>query len=197
VRCTKAMALRHEMREYWELLGEEWFQYTSPDWLLHLISSVDSEARAKILLILWRAWYIRNDITHGKGTTTITGSAHFLKTYVESLGLVEQKKQVWVNDKGKEKVEEGSGPCKHNQRSDEPRPCWTPPPVGWAKLNTDAGFCDSTGLASSRVVIRDANGKGVALCVVDTRPSITSRRSGGCSVPGGHSFGAGVGQNAN
>jgi hypothetical protein len=99
VRCTKAMALRHEMREYWELPGEEWFQYTGPDWLLHLISSVDSEARAKILLILWRAWYIRNDITHGKGTTTITGSAHFLKAYVESLGLVARAEKAGVGER--------------------------------------------------------------------------------------------------
>jgi hypothetical protein len=36
---------------------------------------------------------------------------------------------------------------------------WIPPPAGWAKLNTDAGFCPNSGAASMGVIVRDMAGK--------------------------------------
>jgi hypothetical protein len=36
---------------------------------------------------------------------------------------------------------------------------WVPPGDGWVKLNTDAGFYQSTGSASIGVVARDSQGK--------------------------------------
>jgi hypothetical protein len=51
------------------------FGCSGPDWLLHLINSVDEEGRAKLLLLLWRAWFQRNDVMHGQGTVTALWSA--------------------------------------------------------------------------------------------------------------------------
>jgi hypothetical protein len=51
VKCTKTVALRHEVRRLWSLLGELQFRYSGPDWLPQLLSTVDKEARAKILLL--------------------------------------------------------------------------------------------------------------------------------------------------
>jgi hypothetical protein len=40
-----------------------------------------------------------------------------------------------------------------------PKPKWEPPPIGWVKVNTDAGFCLDPGLASAGIVVRDSDGK--------------------------------------
>jgi hypothetical protein len=67
VNCTKAWALRQEMRRHWSLPEESWFRYTGPDWLLVLLGAVDDERRAKTLLLLWRAWHLRNLAVHAEG----------------------------------------------------------------------------------------------------------------------------------
>jgi hypothetical protein len=83
VKCVKATALRHEMRSRWLLPDEKQFRYTGPDWLVLLLSSADEASKAKILLLLWRAWY--HTVVHDKGRSTIMGSAFFLTSYVESI----------------------------------------------------------------------------------------------------------------
>lgn len=91
VACSKARALRSELRQVWSLPGEELFVDSGPDWLLLLLDRVDSYNRGTILLMLWRAWYLRNNVVHDKGNLTITGSVSFLQSYAESLLLVRQK----------------------------------------------------------------------------------------------------------
>jgi hypothetical protein len=88
IRCTKAWALRQEMRHHWQLPDEEQFKYSRPDWLLHFLSSVASEVKARIVLLLWHAWDLRNDVVHAKGMATIMGSANFLVSYEESINTV-------------------------------------------------------------------------------------------------------------
>jgi hypothetical protein len=67
IRCTKAAALRETMRNYWKLPDEKCFRYTGNDWLQVLLGSVDENTRAKILLLLWRSWHLRNDCIHNDG----------------------------------------------------------------------------------------------------------------------------------
>jgi hypothetical protein len=141
VLCTKAKALRSEMRKHWLLPDEAQFRYTGPDWLILLLDSVDKETRAQILFLLWRAWYLRNDIIHGKGTTSIVGSGKFLTSYMESLGIASQ----------------GLSDVAGNAQTTTEH--WWPPPLGWVKVNSDATFYKNTGAASTGVVIRDAAGK--------------------------------------
>jgi hypothetical protein len=85
IRCTKAAALRHGMRKHWTLSGEHQFQKVGPDWLLMLPSVLDKETKEKTLLLLWRAWFLMNDIMHGDGSATVPGSTEFLKSYAISL----------------------------------------------------------------------------------------------------------------
>jgi hypothetical protein len=87
VKCTKVVALRREMRRNWELPDEKQFTHSGPNWLLHLLASVDGETKACILLLLWRAWYLRNDAVHAKGEGSIAGSAGVLASYALALHI--------------------------------------------------------------------------------------------------------------
>jgi hypothetical protein len=68
-RLNRTTTLRHELRQHWVLPEEEQFHSTAPDWLLPLLSSVHAEAKAKTLLLLWRACQLRNDIEGPKTAT--------------------------------------------------------------------------------------------------------------------------------
>jgi ribonuclease HI len=150
-----SLSMRHEMRRHWFLLDEKQFRCTGPDWLLLLLSSVDADGKANILLLFWRAWHLV------KGTSSIIGSAKFLTSYKESLQLVNQKPHNLIDVKGK--ITEGTRALEsksgYNQLQSGTRVRWELPPHGWVKLNTDAGYCPRSGLASLGVVVRDAEGK--------------------------------------
>ncbi|GJN27634.1 hypothetical protein PR202_gb15674 [Eleusine coracana subsp. coracana] len=102
VRCTKAYALRQELRKEWILPEEEQFRDGGKDWLLILLDLVGENTGARILLMFWRAWHLQNDIIHGKGTSTVIGSARFLYSYGESLHIAMKNPQ--TNNDAKEKV---------------------------------------------------------------------------------------------
>jgi hypothetical protein len=100
---------------------------------------------------------------HGNGTGSIIGSAHFLVSYGESLDILNQGIHAGTSDKGKTAVLPGS--CKglsgsrRGKGGPKPLEKWKPPPPGWVKLNIDAGFCSSSDMAGTGVVVRDPDGK--------------------------------------
>jgi hypothetical protein len=85
VQCTKARALRCELRDKWLLPDESHSKFGGTDWVLLLLTSVRKEVGAHIPLVSWRAWHLRNDVVHGKGMASILGSVSFLTSYYESL----------------------------------------------------------------------------------------------------------------
>ena len=87
-RCTKAVALRHELSKVWQLPSEEAFVKSGPDWLLILLSSVPKRVDACALLMFWRAWHLRNDIIHSTGKSSVIGSVKFLQCYWDSLDMI-------------------------------------------------------------------------------------------------------------
>jgi hypothetical protein len=72
------------MREHWKLPPEDLFRYTGVNWLQLLLQQLDDETRARTLLILWRAWHLRNDIIHNDRRATIAESVAFLRSYLTS-----------------------------------------------------------------------------------------------------------------
>jgi hypothetical protein len=162
IQCTKARALRMAMRKHWDLLGEEHLQSTGPNWLLLLLQKVNKVIGARILLLMWRAWHLRNDVMHGEGKCTVTGSEGFLVSYSESLGLAEAMPATGVSDKGKRKVGEVLHADALRDRKAQREVMidrWKPPPHDWVKINSDASFHAVTGEASSGVIVRDATGQ--------------------------------------
>jgi hypothetical protein len=74
--CNHAVSLREAMRQYWELPDEEQYRSMAPSSLLHIL-----ETLGRVLVLLWRTWQVRNDITHENGKFSIEGSVSFMRRY--------------------------------------------------------------------------------------------------------------------
>jgi hypothetical protein len=87
----------------------------------------------------------------------------FLIVYAYSLNLAGQVHPRGISDKGKEKIHEGAIRALRSQEGRLETHVfqvkWDPPLARWAKLNTDAGFCQDTCMACIGVVVRDDKGK--------------------------------------
>jgi hypothetical protein len=55
VKCTKARALRLEMRNHWQLPPKRSFSYSDTDWLQILLMNAKHVQRSQILMLLWRS----------------------------------------------------------------------------------------------------------------------------------------------
>lgn len=64
VHCDHARQLRLAMRKEWPLLDEEQFPRLTPHNLMVLIDNVGTDMGARVLLLLWRTWQVRNNLTH-------------------------------------------------------------------------------------------------------------------------------------
>ena len=90
VSCTRSRALRAAMRAKWDIPKEVEFRRTEEEWLQHLILPQSASIRSNILLILWKAWSLRNNTIHGDGKDTVTGAMHQLLRLGEELLAAEQ-----------------------------------------------------------------------------------------------------------
>ena len=64
VRCTHAATLRENMRASWLIPDEHLLMFSGPEWLLQVIGASTKEEAGRLILILWRAWFVRNEWTH-------------------------------------------------------------------------------------------------------------------------------------
>jgi hypothetical protein len=158
IACTKSRALRFAMRKEWELPDEKEFWYTGTDWLQILLDKHGSEVRTKILLLLWRAWFLRDDCVHHEGKESVSRSAMFLVGYEEEIrnlprtGDGASGKQKWsLTESGATKPQERVG----SEEIDR----WEKPAAGVVKLNTDASYLLDTGQCWAGAVARDHCGR--------------------------------------
>jgi hypothetical protein len=157
VRCTKATALRHALRQLWKLPDESSFNYIGPDWIIVLLNNVDKDTRVKLMLHFWRIWHHRNDV-FGKGECPISASVIFLENYLASLNLDVVSPSTLVR---------GKDPCHSEpasihldgQSMSKKIDSWTPPPSGWIKLNVNAGSDPNTRHAGLGFVARNHPGE--------------------------------------
>lgn len=90
--------------EEWELPSTYGLDLANREWLLHLLYSCKKESRDKLILVLWRSWYVRNQIMHDEPDHSVVGSVLFLRSYYASLSSV--SKQAGKADvKGKKPVQ--------------------------------------------------------------------------------------------
>jgi ribonuclease HI len=109
---------------------------------------------ARILLLLWRAWHLRNDVVHNEGKARIDESAIFLTSYYDSSNR--EALPPPVNHKGKHCVAD----CTPRPVSTSYAPSiqWQPPPPNWTKINSDGSFSNLDQNGGTGVVIRDHRG---------------------------------------
>jgi hypothetical protein len=85
------------------------------------------------------------------------GSVAFLTSYKDLLNDVVKQKS-GLSRKGKEKLHDNQIANWKQTRLRE-KSQWKTPPLGWVKLNTDASCSPDAGMVSTRIVVRDSNGR--------------------------------------
>lgn len=153
-RCPLSCELWKTISEVWSLPDLASIQNTGKEWLLHVLDPLPDVERCMLLMRLWRAWHIRNEVVHYKPPPPMEASKRFLVSYLDSLiGL---------------KIDLSSDPSKgklivtYDKQLAQPHVImpvevpakWTPPNIGWVKLNTDGSYAEE-GTAGVGMVLRD------------------------------------------
>ncbi|KAE8796376.1 protein transport protein sec24 [Hordeum vulgare] len=79
--CPHTAALWDAMRLYWPLPDRSLINWTCKEWLLQLLEESHVSVRSRIIMVLWRSWYVRNEILHGKDPPPQDVSCSFLQSY--------------------------------------------------------------------------------------------------------------------
>ena len=126
------------MRHEWSLPDEEQFKSLSKEKLLGWILDLGVDEGARVLLLFWRTWYIRNNLTHTTDKLSVEGSARFLAKYWAELCSTQHQRSSF-NSKGKEPVV-GSLVAKKKNVIKATDAAWEAPTTGWLKMNVDDSF---------------------------------------------------------
>lgn len=155
VECNHAAALAEAMGQWWQLPDVGDLRSLGEEWLFILMDKYDNSVMANFLMVMWRAWHVRNSVTQAGGQISIEGSAVFLKGgYMDSLcmrtdqGGAERGKHTWDPGTTISEVRRHEG-------------SWVPPPMGMLKVNVDGAYNHGSGKAALGVVIRDERGNPV------------------------------------
>ncbi|KAE8804042.1 hypothetical protein D1007_20004 [Hordeum vulgare] len=79
--CPHAANLWDTMRLYWPLPDRLQTNFTGKEWLFTLLDEAPVSVRSRIIMVLWRSWYVRNEIIHGKTPPPLDVSSAFLQSY--------------------------------------------------------------------------------------------------------------------
>ncbi|XBI59286.1 hypothetical protein VPH35_040386 [Triticum aestivum] len=150
------------MRKEWPLPAEKSFRNTWSDWLQVLLDTEPENMRAKLLLLLWRCWHLRENTLRHNGRESITSSVIFLRKYTEDLQMAAIPRDGFSTNAG-------SNPfCSTKQCSK-----WSGPERDAVKLNTDAAFQAGSGVSATGAVARDSSGHVVVSISRKLPPSRT------------------------
>ena len=95
---------------------------------------------------------MRNELIFGKGKESVSASASFVGNYWASFAACQSMPPVESKNKGKCPMDGLRwAPNIAGAKTD-----WTPPPIGFLKVNVDASFVESSREASMGVVVRNA-----------------------------------------
>lgn len=89
------------------------------------------------IMLLWRAWSVRNSVLRAGKKISIDSSVVFLTRYMDSLMQCRQN-SFQVDNKGKRCGLVGRSRMTSGARQEKKK--WVPPDPGWMKTNVDGGF---------------------------------------------------------
>uniref|UniRef100_A0ACD5Y9T6 Uncharacterized protein n=1 Tax=Avena sativa TaxID=4498 RepID=A0ACD5Y9T6_AVESA len=119
--------------------------------------------RMMMLMMIWRIWHVRNEITHDKKAPPIEASQCFLCSYLNSI-LATNQDPMANHAKGKTPIEDGDMEPKRRWKPQVGVPQvgietkWTKPPTGWVKLNIDGSWKEGERKGGTGMILRDAGG---------------------------------------
>uniref|UniRef100_A0A453PIE7 RNase H type-1 domain-containing protein n=1 Tax=Aegilops tauschii subsp. strangulata TaxID=200361 RepID=A0A453PIE7_AEGTS len=154
-RCTFSRVLWDTMAGVWTLPSISTMLNTGKEWLLHALEPLPEIERSMLLMLLWRAWHIRNEVVHNKPPPPMEASSRFLVSYLDSLIGI---KTDLSSDKSM-----GKSIITYDTGTNRPHafittvPTWRAPIVGWVNLCTDGSFADD-GSPGAGMVLRDDKG---------------------------------------
>jgi hypothetical protein len=105
------------------------------------------------LLVAWRVWHARNEVTHDKPLPSIASSINFLLSYFKLMHDVKNF-PTEINLKGKQLAVASVDPVPAPRCA--PIAPWCNPLVGFVKLSVDGSF--KNGSARSATILRDEGG---------------------------------------
>ncbi|KQK21321.1 hypothetical protein BRADI_1g60182v3 [Brachypodium distachyon] len=147
------------MSEAWDIPSVDDIVYTGPEWLLDVlrIRGIDVEARGRVILLIWRLWQLRNDVTDDKPLAPIEATRRYPCSYADTLFAIDQNDGRDVI-KGKQVVGcSGWKQKEHKTRLVVPCDPWPRPLSDWIAVSTDGSFKD--GEAGLGAIIRDDSGE--------------------------------------
>ena len=132
-------------------------QNIGKEWLLHALQPLSDIERSILLMLLWWAWHIRNEVVHYKPPPPMEASRRFLVSYLDSLVGIKIDLSLDVS-KGKSFVTYDNPSNWSTAFTREMGPKWSAPKAGWVKLSSDGSYAKD-GSAGAVMVLRDDKGE--------------------------------------
>ncbi|KAE8782860.1 retrotransposon unclassified [Hordeum vulgare] len=127
---------------------------TGKEWLFHPLVEAPESIRSRIVMVLWRTWYLRNEVFHGKPVPPLDISCSFLESYYNSYKNISLSVEDMV--KGKSPVMELTPPKPSSMSTVAKK--WPAPGANMVGLSTDGSFNLDDGTAGSGMILRDNKG---------------------------------------
>lgn len=89
-RCPLVVLLWKAMAECCSLTDVAQIRNTGTDWILHIVCELIDSQRLNLFMLLWRIWYIQNEVVHVKPAPPWDVSKRFLCSYVFSILHISQ-----------------------------------------------------------------------------------------------------------
>jgi hypothetical protein len=83
--CPHAIALWKSMREVWSVPCVGQFVGPRETWLEEMLLALPKKMLDRVIMVMWRIWFVRNEITHDKPMPAVEGSRRFLCSYMASI----------------------------------------------------------------------------------------------------------------
>lgn len=109
-------------------------------WLATIMVTLSQEEMTRVGVVLWAIWYARRKVIHENIFQSPLSTHCFVERFIEDLKATASKQ-------------------KDDRKMISNSPCWRAPPVGYAKINVDAGLSKTSGTVAVAAVIRDAVGE--------------------------------------
>ncbi|KAE8812567.1 autophagy-related protein 7 [Hordeum vulgare] len=142
------------MHLHWPLRDRSLIKWTCKEWLLQLLEESHVSVRNRIIMVLWRSWYVRNEILHGKDPPPEDVSCSFLQSYYSTYSQISSRVEDIIKGKAHVAPVLIRPPCKS-----APRLPWPPPPDGMVALSVDGSYAISDGSAGSGMILRKSTGE--------------------------------------